>query len=146
MKAENIQQISDQLWTSGQIDEHDIGEIRTLGVEVVINLALPTSNPSLPREAELVTGAGMSYFQIPVPWEKPELYHLDLFLGLLGSLKGRRVWVHCAKNFRVSSFVYLYRRICLGESDATAKTALCAVWQPNEIWEAFIQSALKARP
>lgn len=146
MKAENIQQIGDRLWTSGQIDERDIEEIRALGVEAVVNLALPTSNPSLPREAELVTGAGMSYFQIPVPWEKPEIHHLELFFGLLASLEGRRVWVHCAKNYRVSSFVYLYRRICLGEAEEDAKATLNSVWQPNEIWAAFIGSALKARP
>jgi hypothetical protein len=66
MNAENTHQVFDWLWTSGQLSEHDIAELPLLGVETVINLALPTSSNALPGEAELVTVQGMNYIHIPV--------------------------------------------------------------------------------
>ena len=111
MDAENQYKVFDWLWTSGQLSERDIRELPSLGVRSVINLALPTASNALRSEAEFVTGAGMNYFQIPVPWEKPEPHHLGLFFSLIGALHGERTWVHCAKNKRVSAFVYLYRRL-----------------------------------
>ena len=146
MDAENYHQVFDWLWTSGQLSARDIGELPGLGIKSVINLALPTAGNALPGEAELVTGAGINYFQIPVPWEKPELHHLNLFFSLLGAMQSERTWVHCAKNMRVSAFIYLYRRLCLDESEETASFPLRAVWQPNEVWSKFIASALQTSP
>lgn len=142
MDAENTHQVFDWLWTSGQLSARDIAALPALGVKSVINLALPTASNALAGEAELVTGAGMNYFQIPVPWEAPQPRHLELFFALLDSMKGERIWVHCAKNMRVSAFVYLYRRLRLGESEAAASFPLNEVWEPNEVWAAFISGAL----
>ncbi len=64
MDAENIHQVFDWLWTSGQLSESDIASLSSLGIEAVINLALPTSPNALPGEAELVTQQGISYTQI----------------------------------------------------------------------------------
>lgn len=146
MDAENHHQVFDWLWTSGQLSEQDIAELPGLGIRSVMNLALPTAANALRGEAEFVTGAGMNYFQIPVPWEKPELHHLGLFFSLIDALRGERTWVHCAMNKRVSAFVYLYRRLCLDETEAVASFPLRAVWEPNEIWGSFIASALQAGP
>lgn len=145
MDAENRQQIFDWLWTSGQLSARDIRELPSLGIQSVINLAPPTASNALHGEAELVTGAGMNYCQIPVPWEKPELYQLKWFCSLLGALHGERIWIHCAKNMRVSVFIYLYRRLCLNESEEVASLALYAVWQPNAVWRQFIDHAWLAR-
>ena len=56
--AENIHQVLDWLWTSGQLSEDDISCLPALGIEAVVNLAPPTSSSALPGEAELVTLAG----------------------------------------------------------------------------------------
>ncbi len=98
----------------------DIQRLPEFGIEAVVNLALPTASNALPGEAEAVTGQGMPFVQIPVPWEKPEPRHLQQFFGVMDAFAGRRVWVHCAKNFRVSAFVYLYRRLRLGEAHEAA--------------------------
>ncbi len=42
MDAENTHQVFDWLWTSGQLSEKDIAGLTALGIEAVINLALPT--------------------------------------------------------------------------------------------------------
>src|SRR5690242_12307824 len=69
MDAENTHQVFDWLWSSGQLSERDILALPALGIEAVINLALPTSSNALPGEAELITRQGIAYVQIPVIWE-----------------------------------------------------------------------------
>src|SRR5690242_6479903 len=98
MDAENTHQVFEWLWSSGQLSVRDINELPELGIEAVINLALPTSSNALPGEAEYITRYGISYFHIPVVWESPQPAQLQTFFELLGVLKGKKVWVHCAKN------------------------------------------------
>ena len=45
--AENSYQVFDWLWTSGQLSERDIAALHSIGVELVINLALPTVSKAL---------------------------------------------------------------------------------------------------
>ena len=145
MDAENTYQVFDWLWTSGQLSEKDIAHLPALGIEAVINLALPTSSNALPGEAEFVTRQGMVYIHIPVEWEQPELRQLAQFFGMLNICKERKVWVHCAKNMRVSVFIYLYRRLYLAESEDVAVYPMQKIWAPNETWQAFIRNALSKR-
>jgi protein tyrosine phosphatase (PTP) superfamily phosphohydrolase (DUF442 family) len=142
MDAENIHQVFDWLWTSGQLSEKDIASLTELGIEAVINLALPTSSNALSGEAEFVTRHGIAYIHIPVTWEHPELHLLIQFFGTLKAFEGRNVWVHCAKNMRVSVFIYLYRRLCLQESEEASVHPMQEVWVPNETWQTFIDNAL----
>ena len=142
--AENIHQVLDWLWTSGQLSEDDISRLPALGIEAVVNLAPPTSSSALPGEAELVTLAGITYIQIPVAWDRPELRQLDQFFEVIKAFEGRNIWVHCAKNMRVSAFIYLYRRIRLGDKEDDAAFPMREVWVPNETWQAFIRSALES--
>lgn len=143
MQAEHTYQVFEGLWTSGQLSAADIARLPALEIEVVINLALPTSSNALPHEAELVTRKGMCYVHIPVEWERPEYAQLTQFFGVLKAFAGRRMWVHCAKNMRVSVFIYLYRRLCLNDSEEAARYPLREVWVPNAVWQAFIHDALK---
>lgn len=138
MDAMNVHRVSESLWSSGQLSGSDIHELPGLGVTAVINLALPTSPGALPTEAALVTGLGLSYIQIPVQWEAPRLEQFIQFQDVMHAYRGETVWVHCAKNMRVSAFLYLYRKLVLGEPDARARYPMDAVWQPNPVWCAFI--------
>jgi protein tyrosine phosphatase (PTP) superfamily phosphohydrolase (DUF442 family) len=141
-EAVNTHQVFDWLWTSGQPSEGDLRQFPRLGIETVINLALPSSANALRGEAEIVTGMGMSYFHIPVLWEAPEHEQLRLFFNLLTMFQGAPTWVHCAKNKRVSAFVYLYRKLHLHESDKTSAYPLREIWQPDNVWRCFIDEAL----
>jgi len=143
MDAENIHQVFDWLWTSGQLSEQDIANLTELGIEAVINLALPTSSNALSGEADFVTRQGIAYIHMPVAWEQPELHRLTQFFDTLKVFEGRNVWVHCAKNMRVSVFIYLYRRLCLMESEETSVHPMQEVWEPNETWQTFIRNALR---
>jgi RimJ/RimL family protein N-acetyltransferase/protein tyrosine phosphatase (PTP) superfamily phosphohydrolase (DUF442 family) len=142
MDAVNARAVFEDLWTSGQLSVADIERLPGLDVAAVVNLALPTSSNALAGEAELITRLGISYIQIPVPWETPELHHLRQFFGVMDALAGQRVWVHCALNYRVSAFIYLYRRLRRGESDADARYPMFTIWKPSGVWQAFIEQAL----
>jgi protein tyrosine phosphatase (PTP) superfamily phosphohydrolase (DUF442 family) len=142
MDAENTHRIFDWLWTSGQLSERDIDALPALGIEVVINLAVPTSTNALPGEAELVTSHGIAYFQLPVAWESPTIKDLTTFFNLMAALKGKNLWIHCAMNMRVSAFLYLYRIVCLSEPEEIAVHPMTEVWVPNETWQSFITHAL----
>ena len=146
MDAESTHRVFDWLWTSGQLSADDIARLPALGVRNVINLALPSSTYALKGEAELVTGLGLNYIHLPVTWEAPEPAQLRRFFLLLQSLAEEPTWVHCARNMRVSAFVYLYRRLCLAESQDAASYPLREVWQPNATWAAFISEALRVPP
>lgn len=142
MEAENTHKVFDWLWTSGQLSISDLQSLPSLGFDAVINLALPTSSNAVLGEAEIVTGLGLTYIQIPVQWENPEIDKFYQLVNFLESMQGKKVWLHCAKNMRVSAFVYLYRRLILAENHEAAVYPMKEVWQPNDIWQAFIEKVL----
>jgi len=134
--------ISPKLGTSGMPREEHVAAIRAAGFEVVINLALPTSDGALSNECDLVAREGMAYFQIPVQFQTPTAADFDLFCGLMRACAQRRVFVHCAANKRVSAFVYLYRVLRQGVSVEQAQKDLHAIWEPDEVWSRFITDEL----
>ena len=118
MDAENTHQVFDWLWSSGQLSERDIDQLPALGIQAVINLALPTSPQALVNEADRIARLGIAYVQIPVLWEDPKPEQFHQFAAILEAFRGRKVWVHCAKNMRASAFIHLYRRQMLGHTEA----------------------------
>jgi protein tyrosine phosphatase (PTP) superfamily phosphohydrolase (DUF442 family) len=141
MDAENTFRVFECLWTSGQLSERDILSLPSIGIEVVVNLALPTSPNALPGEAELITRQGLAYIQIPVEWEHPKPEQFAQFVGVLKAFPGRKFWVYCAKNMRASAFVYLYRKLVLAEDEEPSSFPMREVWRPNDIRKAFIDQA-----
>jgi len=134
--------ISDNIGTAGQPTEEQFADIRASGYEVVINLAMPDSTNALPNEAELVTEQSMDYVHIPVLWEDPKDDDLDRFFEVMGRYEDRKVFVHCALNWRVSCFVFLYRVIRLGVPNEIARETLLRMWEPSPTWQSFIERSL----
>ncbi|PZU96418.1 MAG: phosphatase [Pseudanabaena sp.] len=130
--------ISDQIATSGQPTVDQFRLIADAGYEVVINLALPTSDGAIANESEVVQMLGMEYVAIPVIWESPTVENLNQFLLVMDSRQNNRIYVHCAKNMRVSAFIYIYRCLRLHCPKEQAIADLHRIWQPNEIWQKFI--------
>jgi ribosomal protein L11 methyltransferase len=137
--------ISGQLGTAGQPRPEHFAELAQAGYEAVINLAPVTSPNALPDEAERVRAQGLQYFHIPVPWDQPRADHLREFSDLMETLSGRRIFVHCALNMRVSAFVFLDRVLRQGLAPDIAIGDLVSIWNPNPVWSAFIHQALAER-
>ena len=136
--------VGDKLGTAGQPSQEQFRMVREAGFEAVINLALPTSDNALANEGSVVTGLGMSYVHIPVDFKAPTAQDFRAFCRVMEAFDGRRVFVHCAANKRVSAFVFLYRVLCQRVAIAEAEQDLHAIWQPDEVWSRFIQEQLKS--
>lgn len=143
MKILNAFNITDLICTSGQPKPDQFRHIADSGYEVVINLALPDHEDSIPDEGSIVTGLGMTYIHIPVPFDAPGEDQFDMFCGYMDALAQRRVWVHCIVNARVSAFLFRYLQTHRGYSAEQARTPVLEVWWPDmdEVWTAFVRRA-----
>ena len=137
----NFLRIDDRLATSGMPQPDDFAALRQAGFDVVINLALPTSDHALPNEGELVSAQGMTYVHIPVKFDAPQPGDFERFTRVLDACAGQRVFVHCAANMRVSAFVFLHR-LRHGEERKTTEADLAKIWQPDGVWRVFLNAQL----
>jgi ribosomal protein L11 methyltransferase len=137
-----FQRISPTLATAGQPRPEHFPTLAKAGYKAVINLAMPASPNFLTHESELCASNGLEYFHLPVDWNAPTTEHLQAFFSRMDALSGHKVFVHCALNKRVSVFTFLYRVIKLGESVDVASQDLHRIWQPNEIWQSFLDRSL----
>lgn len=127
------------LTTSGQPTPGQLAEIAQLGVRHVINLGMYSHERALPDEARHVALLGMTYTHIPVEFHAPTLADFASFRAAFETARSEAVHVHCIFNWRVSAFFYKYRRDHLGVDDATARLDMDAIWQPDEVWAAFLK-------
>jgi len=134
----NWRRLDGRITTSGQPTAAQLGEIAALGVRHVINLAPHSHAKALPDEAGSVGRLGMGYSYIPVDFTAPTEADFAAFCEAMAALGDARVHVHCAANFRVSAFMFRYRRDVLGMDAAQARVEMEAVWQPTGAWVAFV--------
>jgi uncharacterized protein (TIGR01244 family) len=140
----NYRPLSERIATSGQPTEDQLAAIAAAGYQVVVNLALHEGEYALPDEGAIIEALGMQYVHIPVQWERPTPGDLKRFFGVMETHGGDKVWVHCAANMRVSIFMALYRVLTLGWALDEALVDVHALWTPNEIWQRFLDDALRA--
>jgi protein tyrosine phosphatase (PTP) superfamily phosphohydrolase (DUF442 family) len=138
----NFLPISDTLSTGGMPTEDQLYLLQEAGYAVVINLAMPNQLNALRDEAGIVRDLGMEYISIPVVFNNPTAEDLTQAMDALDAHAGQKVFMHCMANYRVASFVYLYRVLRQGVPEAEAAVQLHQVWQPNEVWAAFIRRQL----
>jgi protein tyrosine phosphatase (PTP) superfamily phosphohydrolase (DUF442 family) len=135
----NYRQAAPDLATSGQPREEQLDAIAAAGYDVVINLALHDDpRYSLKDEAASVRALGIEYVHIPVQFAAPTADDLTSFFDAMNRAKGRRVWIHCAANMRVTAFLGLYWQLREGWPEERAFSLMRDVWQPNEVWSSFI--------
>jgi len=138
----NYRRISDRIGTSGMPTEAQVADIARAGFEVVINLDQLDSSHALPDERAAVEANGMTYRQIPVVWEHPTHENLADFCAAMEDYADKRVFVHCVANYRATVFTMLYGVLRLDWPRAEAVNRLLQMWQPNDIWQQFIESEL----
>jgi uncharacterized protein (TIGR01244 family) len=140
----NYRNVDESLGTSGQPTVAQLRSIAAAGFDTVINLALHDDpRYSLPDERTAVESLGLDYVHIPVKFAAPAQSDLQAFFAAMEAHRGRKVWVHCAANMRVSAFLGLYRVVIQGWEEERAFELMRGLWQPDEVWSAFIASALQ---
>jgi protein tyrosine phosphatase (PTP) superfamily phosphohydrolase (DUF442 family) len=130
----NFLVIDARIASAGQPTESEFSEVAAAGYSSVINLGLLDPRYCLPDEAGLVASLGMAYRHLPVVFDAPQVEDFEAFLKTMDEWRERRVLVHCAANYRVSSFLGLYGELRLGWSRERADTHARAFWEPNPVW------------
>jgi len=134
----NFVQLAPDIGTSGQPDASQLAAIREAGYDAVVNLALTTSDNAIDEEGSIVAGCGMRYVHIPVDFENPTVDDLRTYLSIMRAFEGKRVWVHCAVNARVSAFTYHYLKHVRGLDDSAARSPILDKWEMNDTWRSFM--------
>ena len=131
----NYIKINELISTSGQPSDKQFEQIAQEDFEVVINLALHDATPSLENEDIIVTNLKMAYFHIPVDFQNPKISDVKLFLNILQAFGANKVWVHCALNYRVSAFMYVYHKYVLHTPFDEINLSIIEEWSPNTSWQ-----------
>lgn len=135
--------ISDDLSCAGQPTKEELADAQGRGVKLVLNLAMPDSDFALPDERAVVELLGMDFVPIPVPFSAPTIEHFVQFERELVLRHDQMILVHCAYNWRASSFVALYAERRCGWTSQQADALRCALWSPDETWNT---SSIRALP
>ncbi len=131
----NFSPVHEHLYTSGQPTVEQLGWIKEQGFSSIINVALTDASHHLPNEDHICLDLGLDYIHIPLLWECPSSSTGLLILDVVHHLvQEQKVWLHCAKNWRVACLMYLYRQYYLGIDIAQADECLQQIWQPNDTW------------
>jgi len=134
--------INDHLATSGQPTPEQFVDIAMQHYQLIINLAEFDSTNAIYNEEVIVKSLYMEYVHIPVKWRSPKTEDYQKFVEVMEANKAKKTFVHCAANKRVSVFVSLYRIQFLKESPDQVFADLHKIWQPDEIWQAFLDLQL----
>lgn len=101
--------VTSQLYRGGQPDARGWSELKTLGVDLVVNFRHEPE--AIASERTLVEAQGMRYASIP--WrgkENPKPQQVQAFLELLRANAGRTVFVHCERGSeRTGVMIAAYR-------------------------------------
>jgi protein tyrosine phosphatase (PTP) superfamily phosphohydrolase (DUF442 family) len=140
----NYVPVDGNLATAGQPTEDQLRSIARTGFEVVINLALHDDpRYSLPDEEGLVKSLSMTYVHIPVIFKDPQEKELFEFFAAVDKSVGKKLFVHCAANKRVSAFMGLYFAIRKHQDNEHAFALMRDVWEPDDVWSKFIDDMIK---
>ncbi|MBX3015086.1 MAG: protein tyrosine phosphatase family protein [Caldilineaceae bacterium] len=142
----NFLPIDAQWSTAGQPTVDQFAALKAAGYTVIINLGMPDSPRAVANEGDVVAALGIDYVAIPVVWETPTTADLAAFFAAMTANQAKKRFVHCIANMRVSAFTFLYRVLVLGVPIDEARQLLHEIWEPNPIWQHFIDEQLAHWP
>lgn len=138
----NYLRLDEGVATGGQPTEQQLALIKNEGYQIVINLALNTSENALDDEKAVVESIGMQYIHIPIDFNAPTQSDFASFCEVMQTHQDKKIFVHCAANLRVSALMYLYRTLYQNISETEAKKDLNRLWQPNPTWQNLIDTTI----
>ena len=142
-KILNYVKINELIATSGQLKIAEFEFVANEGFEVIINLAKHNSSNAIENEDKIVSELNMTYIHIPVDFENPKLSDLKLFINILQSLETNKVLIHCAKNYRVSAFMYVYHKYVLHTPFEQINLSIFDIWQPSLVWQELMKVSIE---
>ena len=140
----NFAMLDERVATGGQPSEQQLELLVEAGIEAVINLGLLDPRYALEDEARSVSALGMEYHHLPVQFDRPEPSDYDRFEEIMRAAGTKKVFVHCAMNYRVSCFTALWAERELGWSRERADGWIRRQWQTDAVWSDFLARVRRA--
>jgi protein tyrosine phosphatase (PTP) superfamily phosphohydrolase (DUF442 family) len=137
-QIKNFLPIDARIGTAGQPSETELREAAASGYTAVINLGLLDPRYCLADEAGFVRSLGIRYHHIPVLFDSPTVDDFRSFVAAMDECAKDRVLVHCAANYRVSSFMAVYGEMKLGWTREQGDAHARSLWPLNEVWAGFL--------
>jgi len=134
----NYHRVDERLSTGGHFVDGGLAEIKSQGVEVVIDLR--DSPP--PHQEQKLADLGIKYINIPVVWTSPQRVDFELFSDAMSKYRADHVLVQCQANYRASAMTYLYRVLEEQVPEVEASKDLLAVWEPSGRWAEYMSEIL----
>ncbi|EMK3529634.1 protein tyrosine phosphatase family protein [Pseudomonas aeruginosa] len=137
----NYRAVTERLWTGGQPTDQQLRMLRQHGVEVVINVAPYDSRYSIEDEPGLLQSLGVEYHHHPIAFSSPDVSDYLRVEDLLDRSMGRKVFIHCAANYRVSVLVGSYAVNRLGWNTQRRDDLIRGVWSVDEypVWHELMK-------
>lgn len=132
----NFQANTPKMVSSGLPNKAHFEALEKIGVTTVIDL-IPGDRS---EELALISDMSFNYHNIPVIWKNPTLDNFKEYVSLMkiADTEPGKTLTHCRLNWRGATFTYLYRVTQLNEDEALAKQDMLSIWQPDDVWQAFI--------
>lgn len=131
----NFVQLTEDIATSGQPGVEEFKLIAEAGYEYIINLGMPNHPDAVKEEDRVISELGINYFHIPVKFDLPTKEQVRFFCNLMAFLKGKKIFVHCIMNYRVSAFMYHYLSKVEKHSEEKSRSLIFDQWEPDPIWQ-----------
>jgi hypothetical protein len=115
--------------------------LKAMGVTKVIDL-IPGDRKA---HSSLMNELNLTYYNIQVEWGNPTIKNFREYISTMKQFNKSEgiTLTHCRLNWRGAVFTYLYRVTQLNESEELAKQDMLAIWQPNEVWQDFIDEVIE---
>ena len=141
---DNLVKWREGLTSAAQPKSEYLARVKTLGFDMVINLAPPQSQGSIDNEGGIVGRQGLVYVNIPVNFGNPTAEDFRVFSEVMKSVTKKNVLVHCQVNLRGSAFSFLYRVIHENAPIEETRNKMLGIWSPDAVWRKFIDATLAA--
>lgn len=119
-----FRQETPSLATAAQPTEAHFDWLKAEGYEAVINISTPTAKNFVHDEPRMVMEKGMTYVHAPVDCSALTPEHYRLVSGVLKSMAGKKVLLHCAGNVKASAFAHIFRVKELGHDPHSLRSEL----------------------
>ena len=139
-KAYNFKEVNELVSCSGTLMKVSLQSLADENYEAVINLLPDDAEYAVQGEKNEIEGLGIQYEHIPVAWDGPGSSDFEAFESAMAAIKGKKVHIHCAANFRVTAFYAVYAFRNLGWSKTEVAEFIGSIWQLSEYpaWEKFV--------
>ncbi|MFT5593335.1 MAG: protein tyrosine phosphatase (PTP) superfamily phosphohydrolase (DUF442 family) [Oceanicoccus sp.] len=134
-KVFNFIRINDFFSTSGQPSKEEFKKIKDDGFDVVIDLApVDYERYSIQDEPGVLNSLNLEYIHIPVDFKNPTSENYDEFELALRNFSGKKIWIHCAANYRVTVFFSIWAEKNLGWTKEESNQLIDEIWKSDPNW------------